>query len=712
MVSDGERKTAGLRRLVRRTVLGGGLSFAFLVGGALALDTIFPPDLSRLSDLAQDVVDRDGIILRSYPADDGRWRFLARSAVSPTYLRFLRAYEDKRFDHHFGVDPLALLRASVQIVQHGRVVSGGSTLTMQVARLLEPRPRNLTSKLVEMFRAFQLEARLSKLEILNIYLTLAPFGGNLEGVVSASRFYFGKSPEHLTVSEAALLVALPQSPTARRTDRHPLAARAARARVLDRLVAAGVLSPHSARDAAEDSVPTERLAQPFSAPHLADEARRETASSRITGHPIRTTIDGQLQQGVERVLSNAIRTLPKQFSVAALVIEHSNSSVVSEIRALVGSPDIFDRHRSGAIDMTRAIRSPGSTLKPLIYAQSFAARQTHPMTIITDRLRSFAGYQPGNFDNRVRGDVTLAQALQLSLNIPAVAVLERLGPNHFVGTLAQSGVQLALQPGVPPGLPIALGGAGISLRELVLAYSSLARDGIVAPLTFSGQSRVPSPLPRHFVSSEAARAVAKILRDAPPPKARIAADHAAGSSILAFKTGTSYGFRDLWAIGYDRRYTIGVWIGRPDGGFGERRTGRDFAAPLLFTIADLLPTQEVAEQPGGDLTGFLANTPPPALRRFDAEVSLSPLPNANELAIDFPRDGATIEAPDDTGVLPVIPMAARGGKLPLSWFVNGEQVESPPFKRKAHYKPVGRGQHRISVIDSDGAASKSIIWIE
>ena len=374
---------ARLQRIAAR--FGAGLLVVLIT--AFIFDRLAPPDLRPLARTSTFVVDKDGQVLRAFTNRSGIWRLPATVAqVDPLYLRMLLAYEDKRFGSHWGVDPHAIGRAAWQAASAGRVVSGASTLTMQTARLLEPRRRGVFAKLAEMVRAFQLETRLSKAEILSAYLTLAPYGGNIEGVRAASLAYLGKEPKRLTPAEAALLVILPQAPTSSRPDRHPAAARRARDKVLRVMVRRGVLTSKQAREAMEAPVPTRRRAMPFDAPHLSRTlaTARRGAKDERGPRVIRTTIDGELQRAVQKLLRHAAGGLHARSGIAVLVVENATG----RIRAYVGSSDFFDRRRAGQIDMIRAIRSPGSTLKPFVYGNGF--RRPHHSSLDDHRRRADA----------------------------------------------------------------------------------------------------------------------------------------------------------------------------------------------------------------------------------------------------------------------------------------------------------------------------------
>ena len=343
----------------------------------VGLHAILPPNLDRYNDTSKLVVAHDGSILRAFISDDDMWRFPIRySEVDPKFIEYLLAYEDKRFWSHFGVDPLALTRAVGQLVGAGQVISGASTITMQVARLLEPRPRTLTSKILEVIRATQLELMFSKKEILSIYLTLAPYGGNIEGIKAASLLYFNKQPNKLTVSEAALLVALPQSPSRTRPDKNIQNASAARDKVLHRLLNSKIISEKDIVEAKQIKIEGDRYSFPFLSPHLARRLVKQDPSQNI----FHTHIKKELQISAQQILEDAIEAEGKELNGAAIIVDNKTGAVIS----YVASSDFFNQEREGQVDYIRAIRSPGSALKPFIYAMAFSEniahlRQLYPM---------------------------------------------------------------------------------------------------------------------------------------------------------------------------------------------------------------------------------------------------------------------------------------------------------------------------------------------
>jgi penicillin-binding protein 1C len=671
---------------------------AAIAGGITGLFEAFgPPPLGRDLEMSRLVLDRNGKLLRAYLNSEGRWRLPAtRDQVDPQYLEALFAYEDKRFLEHHGIDPLAFSRAAIQLITNGRIVSGGSTLTMQVARLLEPREhRSLDAKLRQTVRALQLEWTLGKDEILALYLTLAPYGGNLEGVRAASFAYFGKEPRRLTLGEAALLVALPQSPEYRRPDRNPEAAKRARDRVLDRIAGHGLFRDAEIAHAKQEQVPTERKPMPLVAPHAADQALTRTPDA----HEIRLTIDAGLQRTLETLARDRAQTLGPDMSVALVVVDNATG----EVLARVASPDYFDERRAGQVDLTQAVRSPGSALKPFIYGLGFEDGLIHPESLIEDRPIRYVGYAPENFDLTFQGTVTVRRALQLSLNVPAVAVLDEVGPSRLIARLAEAGAPLVLPRREAPGLALGLGGVGVRLTDLTMLYAGLARGGAVAPLTERLGATQPSPL--RLMEPVAAWYVATTLIGTPPPES------AAGGRI-AFKTGTSYGYRDAWAIGFDGRHTIGVWTGRPDGAPVVGLVGRLSAAPILFDAFARLgqPLQPLRGMPNGALVATTAKLPPP-LKRFTSRASAGEA-MAPKVHIVFPPNGASLELSGLDGELDPIAIKIVGGTPPLNVLANGLPLPAKKSARTLFFAPDGPGFVRLTVTDATGAADSVMVRLQ
>jgi len=644
------------------------------------------------------VLDREGRLLRPYAISDGRWRLRASAQeVDPRYLRLLYAYEDKRFPTHPGVDPLALARAAWQWAVNGRVMSGGSTLTMQVARLLEPRgERSVSVKLREMLRAIELERSLSKDDILSLYLSLAPYGGNLEGVRAASLSYFGKEPARLTTGQAALLVALPQSPEARRPDRSADAARAARDRVLDRGAAAGLIPADEVAQAKAEPVPNARRPLPMLAPHAAEQAVAAAPERNLH----RLTIDAVLQKNLEDLARERAQAMGPDISAAIIAVDHGSG----EILARVASANYFDERRAGQVDMTQALRSPGSALKPFIFGLGFEDGLVHPETLIDDRPTRYGGYAPENFDQTFQGTVSVRHALQLSLNVPAVAVLEKVGASRLSARLGQAGAPLILPKGEAPGLAMGLGGLGITLRDLAMLYAGLARLGNTTPLIESLDA-AGEPAPRRLLDPVAAWYVGNILFGTPPP------EHAPHRRI-AFKTGTSYGYRDAWAVGFDGKRTIGVWVGRPDGAPVPGLIGRAAAAPILFDAfarTGLFPAR-LPGAPKGAVVAANGKLPPP-LQRFRQD-TLSMGDSTASPRILFPPNGARIELSHSNAESDPVPLKIAGGRSPLTVLVNGVPLATDGSTRTLFFAPDGPGFLRLTVTDAKGGADSVTVRVQ
>jgi penicillin-binding protein 1C len=689
------------KRRVRR-IIGISLAFVFVAIAAFGawIVSLGPLPLAQARQVSTTIVDRNGKLLRAYAMADGRWRLPvdAKTAVDPRYLTLLLAYEDRRFYSHPGVDPLALGRAAIQFASRGHIVSGGSTITMQLARLLEPRrQRSVYAKLRQMVRAFEIERQLTKDQILDLYLTLAPYGGNLEGIRAASIAYFGKEPKRLSLAESALLVALPQSPETRRLDRYPEAARAARDRVLDRMVEEGRVSKEDALQAKAAAVPGLRKPMPILAPHSADQAIATDKDTEV----IRLTLDAGLQKVLEALARDRALALGPNISIGILAVDNATG----EVLARVGSPDYFDERRAGQVDMTRAVRSPGSTLKPFIYGLAFEDGFVHPESLIDDRPIRFGSYAPENFDMTFQGTVPVRKALQLSLNVPAIALLDRVGASRLTSRLKQAGVNLVLPKDEAPGLAMGLGGVGVTLQDLVQLYSGLARLGNTRPLREMADDPPRDTL--RLMDQVAAWQVGNVLMGTPPPEN-------APHNRIAFKTGTSYGYRDAWSVGFDGRMTIGVWVGRPDGAPVAGLVGRTAAAPILFDAfarTGKLPVP-LPKPPKGTLVASNAKLPLP-LRRFRPLGELVRTGSDQAPHIQFPLNGSRLDVAGSSGAEPAaMPVKVAGGVLPMTMLVNGVSVGEIDGRRQRLVDPPGPGFARLTVIDATGAADTVVIRIQ
>lgn len=662
---------------------------AFCAGLAI-LDVVAPPPLAKVGAVSPLVVDRNGEWLHAFSTDEGRWRFAADlDEIDPVFIERLIAIEDKRFFTHPGVDPIAIVRAAATSAKAGRIVSGASTITMQSARLLEPRPRHIGSKVIEMARATQLERRLSKREILELYLTLAPYGGNLEGVRAASLSYFDKEPVRLNDAEQALLIALPQAPEARRPDRRPDNAVAARAEILRKLAAIGALTEMRAAEAITAPAPAARTTFARLAYHAA-------AGLGADRKIIRTSLDAPMQSRAEALVARHALTLDDGATAALLVIDNATN----EVRASVGSSGLDVA--GGWMDLTAATRSPGSTLKPFIYALAFDDGRLAPATILDDMPRMFGDYSPENFDRSFRGEVRAKEALQHSLNLPAVAALSAVGVDRFLAAVGAAGVEIKTRKSADaePGLAVALGGAGVTGRDLGRLYAGLANGGVAQPLIWEDEKNQHGAY--RLFSATAARRINTILADSPSLAGRAPAILSKGAARVAFKTGTSYGFRDAWAAGHngnsdDPGHTVIAWVGRADGAPRPGQTGRKTAAPLLFDAFDVIEEMFGAGA-GVDLAG--QDEQAPAIAR------LNPGARVTAPSILFPRDGVELFVNDTARGFS---LAARGGAGEHRWYVDSTPINAA--SGRAIWSPLSSGFYDVTVVDSEGRSATSKVRV-
>ncbi len=673
--------------IMRRLPVFGALAAVALVAAA---DLAFPPPLERAQAVSPLVVDREGQWLHAFATEAGRWRFAADlDAIDPGFVERLIAVEDKRYWRHWGVDPFAVFRAGISSAKSGRIVSGASTITMQTARLMEPRPRNLQSKLIEMVRALQLERRLSKQEILELYLTLAPYGGNIEGVRAASLIYFDKEPVRLTDAEQALLIALPQAPEARRPDLKPANAKLVRAMVLEKLARAHAITPVRAGEARGATLPTARKTFPRLAYHTAN--RLAQSSSPGVVH---STLDRLMQSRAEAMVAAYVKRFDDGATASLLIIDNETRAV----RAAVGSSGLAAK--GGWIDLTAAVRSPGSTLKPFIYALAFEDGVVGPASVIEDMPRNFGDYAPENFDRTFRGEVRVREALQHSLNVPAVTMLDRIGAARFAAILRAAGVPLRTphRADDTPGLALALGGAGVTAQEIATLYAALADGGKVRPLVWVMAEETPPAAPYTLFSEPTAKRISAILADAPSLAGRAPAKLSQSAPRVAFKTGTSYGYRDAWAAGHGGGYTVVAWVGHADGSPRSRATGRKAAAPLLFEAFDML------ERNGARLPDTIEeiDEAPTVMARFERPRRDAPP------EITFPRTGVEVfQSSAKRGFA----LAARGGAAGYRWYVNGERLAREETSGRAVWRPAGPGFYDVTVVDRKGRMAKSKVRV-
>jgi penicillin-binding protein 1C len=649
--------------------------FALAGLGVLSLGWLFgysgPIDQSRLT-YASYVTDAHGELLHVLMADDERYRLKTQPQdVDRTFLDLLMGYEDQRFYEHHGVDWLAMTRAAWQLATRGHIVSGGSTLTMQTIRLMEPKPRTLWNKLDQMRKAIAIERSHSKDQILSLYLSLAPYGSNIEGVQMASLSWFGKWANELTPAESALLVALPQSPERRRPDRFPLRADEARTLVLERALNKHIIDQNYLTTALLSPLPKRIKTMPKMAPHLAYRLRAEGSFQG------KTTLNLEYQATLNTI---AKLTKLQPHTNMAIILAHAKTG---EIHAYVGSQSYTDFSQFGAVDYSKAIRSPGSTLKPFIYAQAASERLIHLNGIIKDERTNINGYQPQNLSRRFHGDITIGEALQRSLNIPAVKVLNKLGPERFKSKLAQA--QILLRHG--EGLPIALGGAGLTLHELVSLYTALGNEGKVTKISASPADAIKASeeAQRLFGAAEIAQ-INYLLSNNTAGSGRL--HGRIKRQAISYKTGTGPGGSDAWAIGTNGDYVVGIWIGSPTGDYLPKNTGLGQAVPVMNKVFDGLPVGQLVQQP--------PQAAPEALAHTD-KIS-------NRLVIRFPVDGSVIES---RGKALPIPIVLEGAVYPVLAIVNDGVVHALD-QCCMSINITELGSYNVVIIDNQGKSANVI----
>ncbi len=525
------------------------------------------------------VKDQNGELMHAFLSADDKWRMYAElEEITPLLKKTFLYKEDKYFYYHPGVNPVSVLKALAANVIQRETVSGASTITMQVVRMMQPRPRTLKSKLIEAWNAFRLERRYSKDEILQMYFNLVPFGGNIEGVRSASVLYFGKPPRLLSLAEITTLTVIPNNPA------HLTPGKKGSQRLLgernkwlkrfgkSRLFPDGVVE-----DALEEPMEAARREAPQKAPHLALRIRKEHPSDHIIVAALRQPVQSQAEALVNNYI-NRIRALGIH-NAAVLVLNNETM----EAEGYVGSADFGNPFDGGQVDGVRAVRSPGSTLKPFLYASVFDKGLAIPKSVVNDVPSNFGGYEPENFDMKFKGPVTVEFALANSLNIPAVKLLRQLETKSMIDQLKKAGFRTIDRQADGLGLSLILGGCGATLEELTRMYAMFARHG-----RYSGVKLVKGPVKDEpgvpLISEESAYMVTQILSQSDRPDLPNSFHNTYRLPRIAWKTGTSYGKRDAWSIGYNKRYTIGVWVGNFSGKGVPELSGANIATPLLFEL--------------------------------------------------------------------------------------------------------------------------------
>ncbi|XWW47642.1 penicillin-binding protein 1C [Fibrella sp. USSR17] len=557
------------------------------------LDHLFPPK-TRVA-YSTVVTAADGTTLHAFLNRNDKWRMYATlDDITPRLRQVILRKEDRWFYWHPGLNPIAMVRAASRNLVSGRRTSGASTITMQVVRLLDPRPRTYLSKLIEVVRAVQLEAHLSKDEILQLYLNLIPYGGNVEGIKSASLIFFGKPPQLLSLAEITTLAIIPNRPSSLRLGETNTAIVRARNAWLRRFAQAGTFDEKAMQDALIEPLEAHRRPAPNQAPHLSLRIKTEQPDAPI----IVSTLQPGVQAATERLVRQYVDRVRAQsiHNAAVLVINNQTGAV----EAYIGSADFANTFDGGQVDGVQAIRSPGSALKPLLYALAFDRGLITPKAKLNDVPTNFGGYEPDNYDRHFNGPVTAEFALANSLNIPAVKLLRDVSTPSFVGTLRQAGFRTVQKQADDLGLSMILGGCGVTLAELTQAYTAFANGGQIREAKFLADARVETqhlsaPVRRTtadlslqsrtaIFSPEAAFLVNNTLTQITRPDLPNNFDNSYRLPRIAWKTGTSYGRRDAWSIGYNRHYTVGVWVGNFSGVGVPDLSGANTATPLLFQV--------------------------------------------------------------------------------------------------------------------------------
>lgn len=563
----GKRVQKHLRLSIKLIVLG------CLV--AITLNLLFPfrPNIEYSPIILAD----DQTLLSGYLTADDKWRmYTTLEEITPQLKKAIIFKEDRLFYYHFGINPLSILRAAFNNVVYGKRTSGASTITMQVARLVEPKRRTYLNKVIEIFRAFQLEWNYSKDEILQLYLNLVPYGGNLEGVKSASVMYFNKMPDHLSLAQVTMLSIVPNRPTSLRPGSANPEILEQRNAWLQRFGESAVFSQEEVEDALDEPLTARRRALKKNAPHLSRRLKNAYGSRAI----VTSTVDLNTQLKSESIVGNYIKRLRSRNvkNAAVLVIENETMHV----KAYVGSADYYDPYDGGQVDGVVAVRSPGSTLKPFLYGLAFDQGLVTPSSMIADVPVNFSGYQPQNYQETFNGNVTVKFALANSLNIPAVKVLDIMRPHKFVKELSSAGFVQIKRDKDHLGLSTVLGGCGVTLEELTRLYASFANGGQMKPIQFLASDS--SDVHKTVLSEASSFMISEILTDVVRPDLPAVWKNTEELPKVAWKTGTSYGRRDAWSIGFNKKYTIGVWVGNFSGEGVQELTGTEMAAPLLFQL--------------------------------------------------------------------------------------------------------------------------------
>jgi penicillin-binding protein 1C len=595
----------------------------------LFLSILFPIKINK--EYSPIILSKDNVLLNAFLTDDDKWRMYTEiNEITPELKKAIVFKEDKYFYYHPGINPVSIVRALVKNTRTGIRTSGASTITMQVARMLDPKERTYANKLKEMFRALELELQYSKAEILQLYLNLVPYGSNIEGVKAASIIYFGKMPDHLSIGEIAALSIIPNRPVSLRIGKNNDTIMVERNKWLRRYEKAGLFDKKYIADALDEPLDGFRRYIPGVAPHFSIRVK----NSYPNLNSIHTTLDIEIQRKTEQLVGIYSRRLYFQNikNAMALIINNKTRSIL----AYVGSADFSNDEDGGQVDGIRAIRSPGSTLKPLVYAIGFDEGIITPKTVIADVPTSFSGYEPENYDEKFYGNVTVENALARSLNIPAVKILDEIQPKAFIDKLAEAGFQQIKQDRTNLGLSMVLGGCGVNLEELTGLYACIANCGEYAPMRLVLTDSVDINK-EQLISKGAAFMVTEIMTQLKRPDLPVNWDVSMHTPKIAWKTGTSYGRRDAWSIGFNKEYTIGVWVGNFSGEGVPELNGADKATPLLFQLFNAIDYD--SEKDWFSMSDDLQ------LRYVCAETGQVPGPLCDNLIIDYyiPGVSGTVE---------------------------------------------------------------------
>ena len=664
-----------------------------------------PPDIATY-DQGTTLLDRNGVPIRvALDRMEQDNRPVDLQDISPWVQAAIISVEDQRFLRHPGIDPLAIIRAIGQNLRSRRRISGASTLSTQVIRLREPRPRNWRTKGIEAVKALQLERIYDKSAILKTHLNLAPFGGNLNGIEAAARWYFDKSAADLNLAEAALLAGLPQSPSRLRPDRNPDNARKRMQHVLERMRKDEVIDEQQYKAAIRAPLHIQSGWRPFIAPHFADLVLQQTARTGT----LTTTLDASLQHVIENIATQHKRTLlDTEADRIAIVVMHVHDGA---ILSLIGSHDYFDTTNSGMVNAALAKRSPGSSLKPLIYALAIDQGSMTPATMLDDSPAGYRDINPTNFDGQFRGNVTLRDALILSLNMPALKTVEQLGTQRVIDHLRSFGLGTIDRSAEHYGTGLAIGGAEVRLLDLVAAYAALARGGTYLPPQFLHDA--PLAPSRRVLSPEAAYIVTDILGGT--ERSNDLFGHIADARLprAAWKTGTSSAYRDAWTVAWTPEHVIGVWVGNTDGRPTKQCTGATAAAPVVADILrHLYPSGNQAwfEQPQGIRT---VSKPDGSrdLQIFGVTTSQARRTALNEIRITSPADGTQYRIPSRSSKPTTIPLQAESTQETLYWFANGVPLGQTTSQEPLHWS-LTPGTHYITCSTPCGQQSSITLIVD